>query len=211
MLLGYRASEIELLGFEVSNPALKDYFNISAVPLEKEKVIAKDSNALCGMKIEVTAKPGVPLGQLNQTITFKTKSDEEHKVDLTVTGEVLGDITIIGKGYNTTQNALGLGFIKRGAGSVSNLYLLVKGHHRNDVRVTVGTVDPAEWLSATIGEPEPVAGGKAIKFPLTVEISKDAPSQHRAGGARGSMAKIVLETTHPTTKQVPINVRFVIE
>lgn len=210
-LLGYRSKEMELLGHTFSNPATANFFEISTSPLTLEQVTASDKHATCGLLIRLTAKAGLPLGPLNQTITIETRSDGEHPVELTVTGEVVGDITVIGKGYSAERNMFGLGVIKRQVGRSETLYLLVKGPHRHDVKLSVGEVDPAGVLQVSLGEGVPIADGKAIKFPLTITVPKDSAPRHQLGDARGKTGKVVIETTHPTAKQIPIHVRFAIE
>jgi hypothetical protein len=101
--------------------------------------------------------------------------------------------------------------VKVGTGSSATLFLLVKGSHRNDVKFTVGEVTPPNALQVEIGAGTPISDGKALKIPLTVSVPKTAPVQTHMGDARGEMGKIMLETTHPTIKQVPISVRFVVE
>ena len=77
--------------------------------------------------------------------------------------------------------------------------------------MTVGECDPAEYLSATIGEPKAIQDGKAYLYPVIVNVEKNAPAMNRLGGVGSSAGKIVLHTTHPTVKELTLFVRFAVE
>jgi hypothetical protein len=66
-------------------------------------------------------------------------------------------------------------------------------------------------MQVTVGEKSALADGKAIKFPIKITIPKGTAPVNRLGNAQGKAALVVLETTHPVSKQLPITIRFAVE
>lgn len=211
ILLGYHSDTISIPTHKFLDDTMTDRFEIEVTPMSLEKVIEKDKHARCGVQVQVKAKSGLPLGPFNANLALTVRAEKDHTIELPVTGEVVGDVTLIGKNYNAEKGVVSLGLMKHGVGGSTTLFLLVKGAYRNDVKFTVHEVTPANALQVKLGEATSLADGKAIKIPLTIEVPKSAPAQTHMGDARGEFGKITLETTHPTVKQVPISVRFVIE
>jgi hypothetical protein len=211
ILLGFHSDSMTLSGHKFNSPSMAELFNVVATPLPMSKVLDKDAHATCGLELKVTAKPGLPLGPITETMVLALTAEKEHSLDLPITGEVVGDITVIGKNYFADRGVLGLGLLKQGEGRFATLFLLVKGPQRHDVKFSVGKIVPPNVLQVQIGEAAPLGDGKALRIPVTIEVPKSAPAQSHMGDARGDMAKITLETTHPTVKQIPISVRFVVE
>ena len=211
IVLGYHSPKIEVLSHKFSNKWMDNQLEVSVTPLPTEKVLEKDQHATCGLEIQFTAKSGLPLGLINETATLQIRAEAEHNIEIRITGEVVGDITVIGKNYSAERGVLSLGLMKQGQGGTFTLYMLVKGPYRKDVKLSTGEHDPPNTFDVRIGDGTPLADGRAIKFPITIEVSKSAPTQTRMGDVRGPLGKIVIETTHPGVKQVPISVRYVIE
>jgi hypothetical protein len=209
-LLGYRSDRCELIGYTFSDPAVADYFQIAAESLSKDDVVAADKHAASGLAINLTIKPGLPLGMLNQVITFQARSDNDHNLELRVNGEVVGDIVLMGVNYKSDLESLDLGIVERGNGRNSTLFVLVKGPYRNDVKLSIGEVDPP-LLKVTLGEGMPVGDGRAIKHSLSVELPDDAPPMNRLGNAQGKAGLLVIETSHPTVTRLPIKIRFAVQ
>jgi hypothetical protein len=211
-LLGYRSPKIELVSQQFSDPSTQDFFEFSTQAMSTEDVVAADKHATTGILVNVKIKPGLDLGPMNQVITLHTRSEGDHNLEVRVTGEVVGDITLMGQAYNSTQDAVLLGIVKRGEGKKVTLQFLVKGPHRHDVKMSVAEVDPKNALQVSLSErPTPVANGNTMMHTLNVELLKDAPPMSRVGNAQGPEGLIMIETTHPTAKRIPIRVRFAVE
>ncbi|MGE0758506.1 MAG: hypothetical protein AB7O38_15875, partial [Pirellulaceae bacterium] len=72
-------------------------------------------------------------------------------------------------------------------------------------------VEPADVLQVTIGDAERIGGGRAVKFPVRVELSKDAPKMSRLGNAQGDAGRVVIDTTHPVASKIALQVKFAVE
>ena len=120
---------------------------------------------------------------------------------------MLSDISIVGSHqFDDERNIVKFGPVKRSAGAQTTLRVLIKGPHRRDVRLSVKEFDPADVLSSHLGEPTEINNGAVFMYPLTVEVRKNAQPVERLGPTRRSFGKIMLETTHPTTKTINIYV-----
>ncbi len=129
-----------------------------------------------------------------------------------MSGKVAGDISVIGGSkYSPERSLLKIGRVSAREGASVKLHLMVKGEHRESVKVTVGACDPAGHLIAEIGERKAIRNGTAYLIPLTVTVDKDTPQMNRLGGIDTSLGEIMLETTHPTAKEVKLRVRFAVE
>ena len=72
-------------------------------------------------------------------------------------------------------------------------------------------MDPADYLKVNIGPPKELNNGKTIQYLVTIEIPAGLGSINRMGAEQAALGRVVLETTHPQTKQVPIHVKFSVE
>jgi hypothetical protein len=96
-------------------------------------------------------------------------------------------------------------------GAKTTLRLLVKGPYRHDVRLTLKEISPVDVLAATFGEKKEISNGAVCMYPLTVEIPKGSRTVNCLGVNQGELAKILIGTTHPIAKEVPIYVKFAVK
>ena len=209
---GFAEPQLEIVECKLNNRVHQDYFEWEVGELTLDAVKAGQPHANFGKEIKVTIKPGLPVGPLEQNLTIVARAGEEVTIDLPVSGRVTGDISLMGGStFTPDKNLLSLGRFLAGEGATAKLHMMVKGEHREDVRLTVGESVPAKFLSATIGERRAIRDGEAYLYPVVVEISKDTPAMNRLGGVGTEVGKIMLHTTHPTAKEVTLYVRFAVE
>jgi hypothetical protein len=210
-LYGFRSDRIDVLESTWENADTARYFDVSYEPLSKEEV-EKEKGASCGLLAKVTVKPGLPLGPINQTIHIKAKVDKEVVMEVPVKGRAWSDIRIASSPeFEANRNLLKFGALKRTDSAKAVLQLYVTGPYRNETRLSIGEVDPAEYLKVNIGPPKELNNGKAIQYLVTIEIPAGLGSMNRMGAEQAALGRVVLETTHPQTKQVPIHVKFSVE
>lgn len=219
-LFGYLSDEIEVLETGFEDAASADQFEIAFEPLSPEEV-AKEEKATCGLLAKVTIKSGLPLGPINQTIRIKTRVDKEATVYVFVTGTTAGDIMLASSAtFEARNNLLNFGPLLQRERTKAELQIFVKGEHRHDTKFSIGEVEPAGYLNVSIGDPEELGNGKTLRYKVTVEIPPGLEpinrlgtglSEYRLGADVTGYGRIVLETTHPITKQIPIRVRFAVD
>lgn len=207
----YVADEAHLAGFELEQPDTAAYFEITSRPIPAGEL--EDAKAKCGVLVNVTVKPGLPLGPVRQTIRLDLAMAgiaENSKIEIPVEGTVDSDISIAGQGWSPDHNVLKIGRFKSSQGFARDMFLLVRGEHRRDVKVQAGPVSP-DWLKVSLGEPVELNKGAVIKIPLRIEIPPGSPVSNHSGNDLGKYGEVVLETTHPDVKQIRMLLNFAIE
>ncbi|MBC8355857.1 MAG: DUF1573 domain-containing protein [Planctomycetes bacterium] len=209
---GFAGDQLDIVQCESEDQATKRFFELEVNDLSQDAAKAGQKYAKFGKEIKVTIKPGFPVGPLYQGITIVADTGEKVIIQIPLSGRVTGDLSLIGGlKYSPARSRLALGRQLAGEGASATLHLMVKGEHRDDVQLTVGECDPADYLTVTIGERKTFNDGNAYLIPLTVEVSKDTPVMNRLGGVQTPTGRIVLKTTHPTATEVVLYVRFAVE
>jgi hypothetical protein len=210
-LYGFKVKELQIVSQEFSNPETASFFNLTWRPATAEEMQDK-KEATCGLTGTLTVKPGLPLGPINQTIQLKSNVADVDKLELTVTGSVISDISIVGPSqFSEKRSVLSFGTVQRDRGARATLRILVKGPHREDVKLTLREVDPQDVLSVKLGEARKINEGVVYMYPLQIEIPTGSRLVNRLGTDQAKMGRIVIETTHPTAKTIPIQVKFAVE
>jgi hypothetical protein len=176
-----KLDNLELTGFDTSNelitatfePAPADYLSLM--------------EAKSGVKVIVDVKPGLPIGPFSGKLTLKTNYAERPTLDLTVAGQVVGDVIL------TPDDRIDFQTVKVNQGGTKNLFIKVRTP--DPVEVKVAKV-PVAFLKVSL---KPSESAKNF-YRLTVEVPAGAPG----GDFRGT---IELETTHESAKLIKIPVR----
>ncbi len=210
-LFGFRSQTIAVSDFGWSDEKTAPYFDVTFQPLSDEEV-SQEKGATCGLLAKVVVKPGMPLGPINQTLRISTDVQTTIELNIPFQGEVTSDILIAStRQYNSRKSLLNFGPIRRGEEAKAVLDMYVRGQYRHDVEFTVGELDPEGYFNVTVGEPVPLNNGKTVKREVTIEVKKDVVPINRLGAELAPHGLIVLESTHPHTKQVLIHVKFAVE
>lgn len=219
-LYGFRSDVLDIRETTWENAELASFFDVKYEPLPAAEV-AQEKGATCGVVGRVSIKPGLPLGPINQTIRIRASAEKEAVVDLPILGRTQADIRIAASPgvesnakrgrYDSFKNLLVFGALRRTEPGKAILQVYVTGPHRNETQLSVGTVEPAEYLKVDIGPPKELNNGRAIQYLVTIEIPAGLAPVNHLGGEQAEMGRIVLETTHPLTKQIPIQVSFSVE
>jgi len=209
-LCGYEIEDFKIIEHQFMNKDSASFFEMTLDELEPTD-LENETDASCGYLATLTAKPGLPLGAINQTILLTTNVKEAPKLELPITGTVVGDIYVVGPGvFDHEHNLVKFGTVIASEGAKTSLRLLVKGPYRHDVRLKIKEVTPAGVLAASLGEPRQVNKGAVYMHLLTVEVPKDARTVNCLGSKQGEMGKVLIETTHPITKELPVYVKFAV-
>jgi len=202
---GYLETPWKMRSYECLDADNARYFSLEATDMTP-KQIAGSPGAVNGQMLTLTVKPGISLGHVRQRLAI-TYNDEPKPIEVTISGRAVGDITVVGKDYSTAGDYIDLGNVPKGTGKKSKVSLLVKGAHRDQVKLKIVSVDPASSLKAQLGEPVSV-GGKSISWPLLVEIPSDAATANRIGSEVAPMGRIVFQTGTPDVPDFNVRVRF---
>lgn len=199
--------ELTVSSAELSDPATRDKFDVRIEPVQRDALPNKLAKG--GVRITVTAKPGLPIGRFDQWLSLRTNLPGE-KLEIPVIGRVVGDISMHGVvGWIEEQGVLVIGKVKSDKGTKSRVNVLVRGRDAANVKLDVKSVDPPE-LKINIGEPKQIKP-ELLHIPVEIEVPAGTRPMVRLNTAQGEEARIVLSTTHPTIKELMLGVRFAVE
>jgi Protein of unknown function (DUF1573) len=207
-ILNYSKEPLEILDYSFLQPDTAEHFKVAIEPIPAEEL--GQETARSGVRLRVTAGPGLPTGALRQTLHLKTNQEKSPTLDIPIEGRVDSDLSLLGAGWDANTGVLTMGAVKAGQGAKRQLYLLVRGAQRHDVKVSAGHSEP-NWLHVDFGEPQDVSNGTIVKIPFTVVVPPGSPAANHMGTAQGKLGKVTLETTHPTVKQVQVYVQLSVE
>lgn len=206
-LVAYGDEPLRIDETMIDPPGKGDLFDIQVIPLPAEKLA--EYKGKTGMRIELTNKPKMPLGLLDQWLVVKTNQPEWQELKIQLVGRVVGDITIHGRGWSEDLGALNLGVIDGNKGAKTKLLISTKGKNADNIAFEVASTDPPQ-LEAKIGESKMISPG-VNHTQLLIAIPPGTPPMIHLDTAQGEPGQIVLKCNHPLSPEVVINVRFAVE
>ncbi len=215
-LFSYASDDLKVVSHEFTGPADIEELSISFEPIEPE-VIAEEENAKTGQYMKVKLAPGRKQGVFNQRVVITTSLPDSPKVEIPISGEVVPDIAVYGRGFNEdksnpllVEGDLKLGIIPSDKGRKAELRIVVKGAYKNDVKLSLLSQELRKDLRVQLAEPMPLANGKAVHHNVSIEIPKGAAEASHLGGNRGKPVTLTFGTSHPFLKTVKVNVFYAI-
>jgi hypothetical protein len=202
---GYQATPWKFRDFQCLEAETAEIYSLTARDMTSEE-IAGAPGAVNGQVLTLTIKPGLPLGNVRQRLTIAYNDGQGKPAELAIEGKAVGDITVVGKDFNSTGDYLDLGNIPKSAGKKSHVSLLVKGPYRDRVKFTIKEVDPQNSLQVKLGEP--MEQGKSVSWPLFVEVLSGTEPINRLGSELGRLGRIELEAGTPDVAPFVLKVRF---
>ena len=202
-LYAFRDPDLQVHKYELNNPALSKFVEVSFTPLQPAD-LAREPAAKGGLKMTVQIKPGLPLGDFNEPLVLHTNQSRETPLTVRLIGNVASDVLVMGPGVVRERLLVNLGTFPHKEGKKQTIYVLVKGPYRDQTTVQLAGVEPAtDDFRVTLGEPLHDTP-KTVRYPLTIEIPPGAPPVSRLDAV-----KIHLATTHPDVKELTLRVRYV--
>ena len=207
----YDMDDFRIVEHEFGNEENASFFDLTCEELTPDDLKNKPG-ATSGYLVPLIAQPGLPLRGVNLTILRATNVEEAPKLELPVTGIVVGDISIVGPGvFDYEHNMVRFGRVKSAEGVKTSLRLLVKGPYRRDVQLKIKEISPDDVLAASLGEPQQVNNCAVYMHLLTVEVLKGSRTIKCLGSELGEYGKVGIETTHPGTKAVHVYVGVTVQ
>jgi hypothetical protein len=201
---GFQPTPWKFKGYQCLDTDTAEFFSVEARDMTADE-IARSPGAANGQILLLTVKPGLPFGAIRQRLSITYNDEQSKPAELTIMGKAVGDISIVGKDFNTNNEYVDLGNVRRATGKKSNLSLLVKGPHRGQVKFKIKEIEP-DSLQVTLGEPMPQ--GKSVAWPLVVEVPPGTEPVNRLGSELGRLGRIELETGTPEVPNSVVKLRF---
>ena len=193
------------LRHKFSRPETADFFEVTQEEIPRDKF--EKAKASHGYRLTVTAKSGLPLGPIQQTIRLSLEGEEIKPLEVPMVGRVVSDFSFAGPGWRDSTGALDIGDVEKGQSKVRTLIISVRGPHRHNTQINVAEVYP-KFLDVKFKKSTGRKGADARVFTLVIKI----PSGQLSGNFRGEKpGRIVLKTNHPQVMEIVILVKFFIE
>ncbi|HUE70869.1 MAG TPA: DUF1573 domain-containing protein [Pirellulaceae bacterium] len=203
-----QTDKLSIVGDRFLNPDTSGFFEVQFEPPTAEE--AKEAFSRSMLMARITLKPGLPLGPFQQTLELTTNmAPAVPPLQIPIKGNIVGDILVFGPGVRTHARTVTLGVIPYGRGATRTVTVSVKGPQRHETTLSVKELVPP-YLKVQVGKPDDSKPNVRL-CPVTIEVPQDAPLDNLGGGGEGGRAgRIVLETTHPTIKQIELTVFYVV-
>lgn len=208
-ILNFTEKPLEIVGHSLSDPQTTEYLDVEILPAPPAKL--SDPSAAGGAIIRLTARPGLPLGSVNQILTLKTNLPDYPEMRVPVYGLVSGAIDVFGQFWIVDRSVLALGEFNSSDGVKRKLTLNVKGMPADEIELKLTKVFP-EVLQVSFGPKRVVRAGDdpVVHVPLVVEVPKGAKPANFLSWRPTEMGQILIETNHPEAPQVRLWVRFAV-
>ena len=208
-LYGYRPEPLKIVDCKMSDPSSSKYFETAVVPLPADQV-ASEQDARSGYLLRVILKPGLPPGPFRQRIILKTNLDSASTVEVPVGGNIAGDISVVGPGWDSRAGVLKFPTVAGSEGARRTLMLLVRGADREQTRFKTVRILP-EFVKVDVGKTTAINNGALTRTPLTIRIPAGSPPGNHLGPPRGEAGQIIIDTNHPKQPQLRIFVSFAVK
>ena len=200
--------DFRITGHSLADASTAANFEVAYEPLPAEELAEHDAQS--GVLVTVTVKPGLPSGPVQQKIMLQTNSTESPQLALPLSGKVVGEVSIIGRGWNADRHVLNIGAVKSQEGATRELKVLLRGPYKEAARWSVSEVDPPA-LEVVVGESTELKSGSISQLPITIRLPKGLPPMNRLGSQQAPEGKITISSGQPDVAPIRLNVRFLIQ
>lgn len=208
-LLCYLDEQLGIVDRQWSDVATAEFFDVAISPLGEEE-LKQWPEAKSGFLAAITVKPGLPQGPFRQKLTFQTSLAAAPKLELPIEGIVGSEIAVVGPAWDADKGVLTIGAISADEGAKRQLWLTVRGDHRQEVVFKPVEVFPMS-MKVSLGQRREINNGAVVQTPLLIDVPPGSPAVNCLGSDVGKFGEIVLETTHPQVPKLRILVKMAVE
>jgi hypothetical protein len=203
----YRDQPFEITGHAFEDETTAEYFQVEYSPVPAEKLGI--AGAKHGCIVKVSLNPSAPLGPIQQRLILSTTLEFMPKVSVPITGKVVSDFSVAGRGWNSSREALQIGMVDSADGAERSLNLMVRGPGHEQTTFEVEKVEP-ELLKVELGAVTTSSGSSVTIAPLKIIVPKGCQPVNHMGSAVGPAAHVLLKTNRPEMPHVRIDVLFAV-
>ncbi len=206
-LMNFLDQVVEVEDYELSDKELAKLMEISITPVDPAELPSPDAKS--GVKVTATYRTGKTIGPFRSWLHITTNLKNAEKLTVLIAGNVVGDVSIFGPGWNAPVGLLRMGTFPGDQGKVVKLKVAIRGEFAQQARLEVAEVDPPQ-LKVTVGEPRQMSE-KLMHVPLVVEVPAGTSPIVRLGEPVSSDAHIVLRSNHEEIPDMRLRVQFAVE
>ncbi len=210
-LLSYR-DDLKIEETKLADPDTSKFFDVQVSPIGAEELKVGDPDAKSGYLVNLSVKPGLPLGPIHQRILLRTNLPTGSQVEIPIDGVITGDITVYGVGseYDKEHNVLSIGTVKRHEGAIANLLVRIKGAEHKTAELKLADVQP-NWLKVEMGDAKENPEESVVSIPLKIEVPEDVKPFVMIGPQKSHMGFIHLSTGMKSAPELKIYVSLAVE
>ena len=179
-------------------------------------------------KVEMLLDAGIRQGAISQNFMFgfrrldedgeivppaENDDDPNDYIYVPVKGRIVGPLSMIVssklKGEAGGGYIYDLGVLEKDDPHVSKSFVVFKGSHRQNTKLSVGKVIPEGTIKASLGEP--TGRGSMTLYPLTIELIRGDEPVARRGKNKEDYGLVWIESDNPLVSKMRIAVKFAIE
>ncbi len=222
VIYSFSKTPIQPVTQSFSDPMLNE---LASFDLEEVNVAeledASFASATQAFRVKIDVRPGLPQGPIRADFTLgfvpRSTVDEQGNYEpeslsefqAEVTGKIVGSITLVESrkmflgegGYIYT-----IGAVDPATANPERANILLRGPHRDSVKLSIGDVEPAGILHAELGEP--VGRSSTVLVPLKLWIDPAAEPIDRMGRGGEDFGIVWIKTDHPDVSPLRLRVRF---
>lgn len=206
-VLDFLDQELKISDYEIADEEIAKNIEVRITPTDPG--ILPSPDATSGLKVTATLQAGRTVGPFQTWLTLSTNLAKAETLTVPILGNVVGDISIFGPGWNAKKGLLRMGSFSGKEGKKTVLKVAVRGPNANDSKLEVAEVDPPQ-LKVAVGESRQM-GEELQHVPLTIELPPGSPPMVRSGEPISSDAHVVLRSTHEEMPDVRLRVQFTVE
>jgi hypothetical protein len=203
----YRDKPFDIVKYKMRDAGSAEYFDVECVPLIGDALTFP--GAKMGYVFRIKVKPTIPVGPIQQVLEFETTHDGMATASVPVTGKVVSDFSIAGRGWDGNREALRIGVIPAAGGADRTLSLIVRGPGHEQTKFEVENVEPPV-LQVEVGAVTTGEGSAVSLAPLKIRIPPGSAPCNHMGSEVGPAGNILLKTNRPDMPHVRIDVLFAI-
>lgn len=195
----------------------KEHFEIKLTAselTEKDKEDSMRKNAVSVYDVEITVKPGLPIGTFQERVNIKTNYASEPTFEFLIKGQVSGGaVSVSGMGYNKDRGVAIIGKTIQGKKLNRSIMIQFSGSAADNAKLQVKEVRP-EWLKLSLNEPRDIGRDTSRRrlYSLEIEIPTNAPlGNFMNADDENNGSVITLETGLDDSPIIKIPLEFAVE
>jgi len=117
-IFAFFSDSLEVVSHEFADAETASFFEAKILPISPEQLAERKAKSGCS--VEVTVKPGLPLGPFRQTIRLQIRlsgTEETPTIRVPIAGIIDSDISLVGPGWNANAGRLAIGEVKISEGA----------------------------------------------------------------------------------------------
>lgn len=192
---------VQVIRTELVNAQTANFFVITPRRESPPDVAAK--RAKSGDLVDVTVRPGLPVGAFRQVIRLHTNVPGVEPLEVPVVGEIGSDVRLVGRGYNERTGVLQLGKFDPAKGTTWELEMLIFGDREPTIEPKDLRAEPAK-LMISFAEPthDQARGATKIKVNLVIPPGAMTPDDLSRPGI------LEIDTGHGDTPRLTVWIHF---